>query len=159
MQWIVIQEIWSIFQFSRCKISHLVKKSQYQSIKQFLIPKQRNTFLTAVKNSFNMTGIDKSRTSICYLLEIINFTNYHTWLFIRTSTFMITTFQFPEYKSNVNKLKIHIFNNNLYKSNLNKLKMHIFNNNLYVRFLKQGMYVFHFMFYILQLEIIYDGVI
>ena len=55
---------------------------------------------------------------------------------------MNTTFQFPEYKSNLNKLKIHIFN-----------------NNLYVRFLKQGMYVFHFMLYILQLKIIYDGVI
>ena len=44
------------FQLSRCKFSHLVKKSQYQSMIQFFIPKQRNiTFiLLLLKHNFNM---------------------------------------------------------------------------------------------------------
>ena len=42
---------------------------------QFLIPKQRNFFSAAVKNNFNMPGGDKSRTCVCYVLEIKNFTN------------------------------------------------------------------------------------
>ena len=57
------------------------KKSWYQSIMQFLIPKRRNFFSTAVKNNFNMPGVDKSRTCVRYVLEIINFTNCRTWLF------------------------------------------------------------------------------
>ena len=47
---------------------------------QFLIPKQRNFFSAAVKNDFNMPGIDKSRMCACYILKIISFTNDHTWL-------------------------------------------------------------------------------
>ena len=43
-QHIVIREIQYIFQVPRCKFSHQAKKSQYQSIMQFLIPKQRNFF-------------------------------------------------------------------------------------------------------------------
>ena len=45
---------------------------------QFLIPKQRNFFSAAVKNDFNMPGIDKSRMCACYILKIISFTNDHT---------------------------------------------------------------------------------
>ena len=37
-------EIQYIFQVPRCKFSHQAKKSQYQSIMQFFIPKQRNFF-------------------------------------------------------------------------------------------------------------------
>ena len=38
-------------------------------------------FSAAIKNNFNMPGVDKSRACICYVLEIINFTNGCTWLF------------------------------------------------------------------------------
>ena len=77
-QRIVIREIQYIFQVPRCKFSHQAKKSQYQSIMQFLIPKQRNFFFAAVKNNFNMTDINKSRTYVRYVLKIINFTNCRT---------------------------------------------------------------------------------
>ena len=44
-----------IFQFLRCRFSHLDKKSWYQSIIQFLIAKQRNkTYSAVVKNNFNI---------------------------------------------------------------------------------------------------------
>ena len=69
------------FSISRCKFSYLVKKSQYQSIMQFLILKHRNLFFAAVKNNFNMPGVDKSRMCVCYIFKIINFTNCCTWLF------------------------------------------------------------------------------
>ena len=45
-----------------------------------LIPEQINFFSAAVKNNFNMPGIDKLRTCISYLLKIVNFTNSCTWL-------------------------------------------------------------------------------
>ena len=48
----MIQEIQSIFQFSRSKFFHLVKKPQYQSIIQFLIPKQKNKTSVVVKTQF-----------------------------------------------------------------------------------------------------------
>ena len=38
-------------------------------------------FFPAIKNNFNMPGVDKSRTCVRYALEIINFTNCRTWLF------------------------------------------------------------------------------
>ena len=38
-------------------------------------------FSAAVKNNFNMPGGDKLRTCVCYVFEIINFTNCRTWLF------------------------------------------------------------------------------
>ena len=43
-----------------------------------LIPEQINFFSAAVKNNFNMPGIDKLRTCISYLLKIVNFTNSYT---------------------------------------------------------------------------------
>ena len=45
---------------------------------QFLIPKQRNFFSAAVKNNFNMPGLDKSHMCVRYILEVINFTNCWT---------------------------------------------------------------------------------
>ena len=51
----MIQEIRFISQFSQCKSPYLVKKLWYQSIIQFLIPKQRNKTYSAVdENKFNM---------------------------------------------------------------------------------------------------------
>ena len=78
---IAIREIQFIFQLSRCKSSHVVKTSWYQSIMQFHIPKQRNLCSAAVKNNLNMPGIEKSRTCVRYVLDIINFTNFCIWLF------------------------------------------------------------------------------
>ena len=46
---------------------------------------------------------------------------------------------------------LHTQNHKFYKLSYLIIFVHIFNNNLYVRSLKQGMYVFHFMFYILHL--------
>ena len=45
---------------------------------QFLIHKQGNFFSAVVKNNFNMLDVDKLHTCICYIREIIDFTNYHT---------------------------------------------------------------------------------
>ena len=70
-----------IFQFSQCKFSHIVNKSQYQSIIQYFIPKQRNFSSAAVQNSFNMPGVDKLCPCIRYVIKIINFTNCHTCSF------------------------------------------------------------------------------
>ena len=95
------------FSMFKMQIFYLVKKWWYQSIMQFLVPKQRNFFSAAVKSNFNIPGIGKLCMWVCYLLKIIKFTNCCTWSFL-----------------------------------------YIFNNNLCVRFLKQGMYVFRFMFYI-----------
>ena len=44
----------------------------------FLFLNRETFFSTAVKNNFNITGIDKSRTYECYVLKIINFTNCRT---------------------------------------------------------------------------------
>ena len=49
------------FQLSQGKFSHLVKKSQFQSIMQFLISRQTNFFSSAVRNNFSMPGADKLR--------------------------------------------------------------------------------------------------
>ena len=41
---------------------------------QFLIPKQKQKiFSAAVKNNFNMPGVDKSPRCVRYVLEIMNF--------------------------------------------------------------------------------------
>ena len=116
-----------IFQFLWCKFSHLVKNSWYQSLMQFLNPKQRNFFSAAVKNNFNVPGMVKLHTCIHYILRIITFTNCHTWSFSFTYLTIICT----------------------------------------SGFLIQGIYVYHFMFYILHpifkillwfIKIIYNGV-
>ena len=50
----MIQGIRFISQFSQCKSPNVVKKLWYQSIIQFLIPKQRNKTYSAVdENNFN----------------------------------------------------------------------------------------------------------
>ena len=66
------------FSFHDASFPTYSKKSWYQSIMQFLIPKQGNLFSAAFKNNFNMPGVDKSCTCVRYILEIINFTNYRT---------------------------------------------------------------------------------
>ena len=43
-----------------------VDKSQYQSIMQFLNPKQGTFFSVDVKNNFNMSCVDKSQTCVCH---------------------------------------------------------------------------------------------
>ena len=136
----VIRKIQSIFQFSRCKFSHLLTKSQYQSIMQFLIPKQRNFFSAAIKNNFNISRVDKLHTCVCYVLEIIIYKLLYLIIFyqLRSQTQL---FSFLSTKAILNVhiyIYIYIY---IYILILNViLNVHIFNNNLYVRFLKKGMY-------------------
>ena len=54
------------------------KTSRYQSIMQFLNPKQRKFFSVDVKNNFNMSCVDKSQTCVCHILEMVNFTDCRT---------------------------------------------------------------------------------
>ena len=110
----MIQKIWSIFKFSQCKFVHLVKKSRYQSIMQFLIHKQKKFFLMLLKT----ISIWQTLTyRLCATLHIWNHKFYqllYLIIYFLLSMFMNITFQFPEYKSNLNKSNIHTFNSNLY---------------------------------------------
>ena len=98
------------------------------AISRFSIIFSLKPLLSLVKIE-KFTDLDKSSMCVRYKLEIINFTIDY----FLTSTFTNTTFQFPEYVSNLKKLNVHIFN-----------------KNLHVRLLIQRIY-FHFMFYILQI--------
>ena len=51
---------------------------KYNAVSYF---EKEKFFSVAIKNNFNMPGVDKSRTCVRYVLEIINFTNCRTWLF------------------------------------------------------------------------------
>ena len=68
----------SIFMMQMFPSSQKITIPKYDS---FLFQK-RNFFFAAVKNNFNMTGVDKSLTCVRYVLEILNFTNCRTWLVI-----------------------------------------------------------------------------
>ena len=72
------QKLWTYLQ---CKFSNLVEKSWYQSIMQFIILNTETVFPAAVKNSFDMPDVDKSRTCVLYVLKTIYFTNVLIWSF------------------------------------------------------------------------------
>ena len=80
----------------RINVSWFGKYDPFFKFHDANFPKRRNFFSTAVKNNFNMPGVDKSRTCVRYVLEIINFTYCRLDYFL-TSTFTNKTFQFPEY--------------------------------------------------------------
>ena len=85
--WGLILETQPIFQFTWCKFSNLIKKSQYLTIMQFLIPKQRNVFSAAVKSNFNIPVVDK--LCMCVLriywksqvLQIVVLDHFHMYTY------------------------------------------------------------------------------
>ena len=82
------------------------------------------------------TGLDNLRKCVRDVLEIVNYTNCRTWLFL-TSTSCAVLFSFLNVKSKLAKLGVHILD-----------------SNSYVRFINPVMwYVFHFTFYVLDYTI------
>ena len=94
-------------------------------------------------------GIDKSQTWVCHVLEIISFTNCCTYC----------PHCFLSAWSNFKRLGVHELWNSILTniSNFKRLGIHKLWNNLHIRFLKPVMWkVFHFMFYVLHLKILYS---
>ena len=82
------------------------------------------------------TGLDNLRKCVRDVLEIVNYTNCRTWLFL-TGTSCAVLFSFLNAKSKLAKLGVHILD-----------------SNSYVRFINPVMwYVFHFTFYVLDYTI------
>ena len=78
-QRIVIREIQSIFQFSQCKFSYLVKKITMPWYNAVSYSETEKLFFSAaVKDNFNMPAGDKSHPWVLQVLKIINFTNCRT---------------------------------------------------------------------------------
>ena len=99
------------------------KNNDTKSIMQFLIPKQRTFFSAAVRNNFNISGLDKSRTCVFYLLETQSQEITQSWHFSAAIVYVIAKlfryFQTPQSaqkfllsKSVVNYL-CHLKSNNI----------------------------------------------
>ena len=101
------------FNFHNANISHLIKKSWYQSIMQFLNQKQRKFFSVDVKNNLNMSCVDKSQTCVHHLPKIVNFTNCQLDYFCEQGRSGTQLFSFLGTRAILKKLNVHIFNNNL----------------------------------------------
>ena len=65
----------SIFMMQIFPSSQKITIPKYNTVSYF---KREELFFAAVKNNFNMTGVDKSLTCVRYVLEILNFTNCRT---------------------------------------------------------------------------------
>ena len=65
----------SIFTMQISPPSQKITIPKYNAVSYF---EKEKFFSVAIKNNFNMPGVDKSRTCVRYVLEIINFTNCRT---------------------------------------------------------------------------------
>ena len=96
---------------------------------------EMNSFLNQIW-VIRCTGLDNLRTCVRDVLEIVNYTNCRTWLFL-TSTLCAELFSFLNAKSKLAKLGVHTLD-----------------SNSYVRFINPVMsYGFHCTFYVLDYTI------
>ena len=61
-----------------------------------------------------LIGLDKSRSCIRHILEIINFASFAVLDYFFTSTFTNTSFQCPEYVKQSYEISLLVLTNNLY---------------------------------------------